>query len=335
LGVLLAATRRSVRHDGASHRPCRIVAMTAVAGGHAIVIAADAPGEVAAGDGFCLSVRLSCVEGCDLSAVPIAVTMPDGTVAVFAPEAGQSPDAPRALSLTAPLALGTHVFRLGAADEGTGADAHIGTAIVPVYTRPHKTSLAVWDIPSPVIRGKPFAMKVGVKSSAGCDLCGRRISVLNEAGGVLASTALGATPWPGTDALYWSELTVPAPNTEGLLTWAVQCDAAGLSPPHRDAIARFSMAILAPPEHRLTVKVVDQMTAAGIPNAQLRLGAFRAATVEDGAAQLMLPTGAYNLTVWKPGYTSPEVAVRVDADAAIEVAVAALPEDDPDAAWQM
>ena len=49
----------------------------------------------------------------------------------------------------------------------------------------------------------------------------------------------------------------------------------------------------------------------------------------------MLPTGAYDCTVWKPGYTSPAVAVRVDADAAIEVAVAALPEDDPDAAWQM
>ena len=309
--------------------------MTAAARGHATVIAVDAPGEVAAGAGFCLSVRLSCAEGCDLSAIPITVTMPDGAVATFAPEAGQGPDAARAISLTAPLALGTHVFRLGAADEGTGAEAHIGTAVVPVYTCPHETSLAVWDIPSPVIRGKPFVMKVGVKSSAGCDLCGRSISVLNEAGNVLGSTALGAAPWPGTDALYWSELTVPAPNTEGLFTWVVRFDATDLSPPHRDATSRFTMAIVAPPEHRLTVKVIDQVTAAGIPNAQLRLGAFRAATAENGVAELMLPTGAYDLTVWKPGYTSPPVAVRIDADAAIEVAVAPMPEDDPDAAWEM
>jgi hypothetical protein len=310
--------------------------MTTAAGGHATVIAVDSPGEVAAGAGFCLSVRLSCADGCDLSAVPIAVTMPDGAVATFAPAVGAGPESARAIALTAPLALGTHVFRLACAQEGVDV-LHAGAAFVPVRSCPHETSLAVWDIPSPVIRGKPFTLKVGVKSSAGCDLFGRRISVLNEAGDLLASTALGATPWPGTDALYWSELAVPAPNSEGLLTWAVQCDAAGLSPPHRDAIAQFSMAIVAPPEHHLTVKVIDEATGVGVANAQLRLGAFRAATAESGAAQLMLPTGAYDLTVWKPGYTSPVVAVRVDADAAIEVAVAvaALPEDDPDAAWQM
>lgn len=311
--------------------------MTAPAEGHTIVIALDDPGEVAAGAGFCLSVRLSCTAGCDLSAVPIAVTMPDGAVATFAPEAGQSPDTPRAIALTAPIALGAHMFRLACAAQGGsgGVHHHAGAAAVTVTTRPHETSLAVWDIPSPVIRGKPFALKVGAKSEASCNLGGQPVTVLDETGIVLASAALGAAPWPGTDALYWSELAVPAPNTEGLLTWAARFDAAGLSPPHGDAASRFSMAIVAPPEHRLAVRVIDQEAATGIANAHLRLGAFRAATDENGLADIMLPTGAYDLTVWKPGYTSPVVAVRVDADAAVEVAIAALPEDDPDGAWQM
>ena len=37
----------------------------------------------------------------------------------------------------------------------------------------------------------------------------------------------------------------------------------------------------------------------------------------------------------KVGYEAPASSVTIDADAAVEVAVAVVPEENPDAAWQM
>jgi hypothetical protein len=210
-----------------------------------------------------------------------------------------------------------------------------GVLPVSVRTRPHETSLAVWAIPSPVVTGQPFAIKVGAKSTTGCNLTGKRIAVRDEAGAVLAGNALGDTPWPGTSALYWCELPLIAPTEAGMYSWSVEFDAADLAVPHRGATSRFSIAIVQPPEHRLTVKVVAQETATPIANALVRLGAYRAATGETGQAELMMPKGSYDLDVWKSGYEAPTTTVAIDADITIEVAVAVVPEENPDAAWLM
>jgi hypothetical protein len=39
--------------------------------------------------------------------------------------------------------------------------------------------------------------------------------------------------------------------------------------------------------------------------------------------------------VWKSGYEAPTTTVAIDADVTIEVVVAVVPEENPDAAWQM
>jgi hypothetical protein len=210
-----------------------------------------------------------------------------------------------------------------------------GLVPVAVRTRPHDTSLAVWAIPSPVVTGQRFAIKVGAKSSTGCDLAGKRIAVCDEAGAVLASDVLGDTPWPGTNALYWCELALVAPAEAGMFSWSVTFDAADLALAHHGASSHFSIAIVRPPEHRLTVKVVEQDTATPIGNAHVRLGAYRAATGESGLAELMMPKGSYDLDVWKSGYEAPTTTVAIDADVTVEVAVAAVPEEHPDAAWLM
>jgi hypothetical protein len=115
----------------------------------------------------------------------------------------------------------------------------------------------------------------------------------------------------------------------------VRFDAADLAVPHRGTSSRFSIAIVQPPEHRLIVKVVEKDTAAPIENAQVRLGAYRAATGQAGLAELMMPKGSYDLNVWKSGYEAPATVVAIDADVTVEVAVMALPEENPDLAWQM
>jgi len=311
--------------------------MTAPAATHATVIEASEPAEVAVGADFVLPVRVSCPAGCDLSGIAIEVTAPDGAAATIAPSVGGTDGAPaRDIALKAPLAVGDHIWRLACAAHQAGGVHHEASAVpVAVRTRPHETSLAVWAIPSPVATGQPFAIKVGAKSTTGCDLRGMRIAVCDEAGEVLAGGALGDTPWPGTSALYWTELALTAPAEAGMFTWSVRFDAAELEVPHHGASSRFSIAIVSPPEHRLTVKVVEQATASPIENAQVRLGAYRAATGDSGIAELMMPKGSFDLDVWKSGYEAPTTTVAIDADVTIEVAVAAVPEETPDAAWQM
>jgi len=135
--------------------------------------------------------------------------------------------------------------------------------------------------------------------------------------------------------LYWTELDLVAPAQAGMFSWSVKFGASDLAVPHRDASSRFSIAIVQPPEHRLTVKVIEHETATPIENAQVRLGAYRAATGASGLAELMLPKGSYDLDVWKSGYEAPTTPVTVDADLAVEIAITALPEENPDAAWLM
>jgi hypothetical protein len=85
----------------------------------------------------------------------------------------------------------------------------------------------------------------------------------------------------------------------------------------------------------LTIKVVEQDTASPVENAQVRLGAYRAATGGTGFAELMVPKGSYDLNVWKSGYDAPATSIVIDADLAVEIAIAPMPEENPDALWQM
>jgi hypothetical protein len=227
------------------------------------------------------------------------------------------------------------VWTLACTADASGAHHQAATMPVSVRVRPHETSLAVWSIPSPVVTGQPFTIKVGAKSAGGCDLTGQRIAVCDETGQALAAGLLGAAPWPGTSGLYWTELALTAPANAGMFSWSVRFDATDLAIPHYGTSSSFAIAIVRPPQHRLSVKVVERDTATPIHNAQVRLGAYRAATSESGLAEIMMPKGSYDLDVWKSGYDAPTTTVAIDADTTLEIAVTAMPDEDPDAVWQM
>jgi len=193
----------------------------------------------------------------------------------------------------------------------------------------HQTSLAVWDIPTPAA-GERFSIKVGAKSSAGCALGARRIEVL-DGEAVVAAARLGDAPWPGTDALFWSEVELCAPDKPGLVTLVVRFDAAELDEPHDGASSPFKVAVVARPEHMLTVKVV----ADGVPveDAIVRLGPTRATTDASGVAAVNLGKGRYEVVVWKAGYDAPAMPITIDADTFVQIDARAVVEPDPDAVW--
>jgi len=302
-----------------------------------IEVGEPVPSELAVGADIILKLKVSCAAGCDMRGVPVEVTAPDGEVmtselASFDARINETGE----IALKAPLWVGEHVWSVSfPPHESEGGVHEQKTLSICVRTKPHATSLAVWAIPSPVVMGERFNVKVGAKSSAGCELKGKTIEICDEIGTMTARGSLGETPWPGTSALYWTEVELVAPAREGICSWSLKFEAAELETPHDGASAQFSFAIVKPPEHRLTIKVIDKDTKAPIENAQVRLGAYRAATDQSGLAEVDLPKGIYDLDVWKVGYEAPSTSVEVDEDITVQVEVLTVPEENPDAAWLM
>ena len=294
------------------------------------------PIEAAAGSDVVVRLRASCPAGHDRCGMAIQAAAPDGsqTSHVLASHDGAVSETGD-IVLKVPPRIGEHVWRFALpAHEIAGSRYETVALAVPVQARPQATSLAVWDIPSPVVTGAPFTVKVGAKSAADCELKGRGIEIC-RGGEVVARGVLGDAPWPGTAALYWTELMLVAPAKEGMASWTARFEAAELALPHQDASSSFGAAIVRSPEHRLTVRVVEKDTAHPVEEALVRLGAYRAATGRSGLAEILLPKGRYELNVWKAGYDIAPTTLEFDKDVSIEIEAIVAPEEDPDAHWKM
>jgi hypothetical protein len=295
-----------------------------------------APPEVPVGATFVVKVAVICAEGCDLHGSVLDIAAPAGAEnARQAPPADAEAEHDLDITLQAPRQVGDHVWRIALPQAQAAGIRHDAQPLsVSVKVVPQSTSLAVWDIPSPVVTGRPFSIKAGAKSAGDFKLTGRGIEVCDEAGVVLAQGALGDAPWPGTSGLYWTELTLTAPDREGACRWSVQFSATDVELPHDGATSNFSMAVARPAEHRVTVKVMEKDTGNPIDEAEVRLGLYCATTDPAGMAAVEVPKGTYELVVWKAGYDAPVLSTEVGGDRTVEVAATVVPEEDPDAVWQ-
>jgi hypothetical protein len=318
------------------------------------------PSEVAAGAELTLQVRVTCPFGCDLRGAEVVVTAPEGPPILTSElvSSDQGINETSEVTLRAPSQVGEHewsvLFRPQAGEaqasqpqssqpQASEPPAHAGTSLaLPFRTEAHRTSLAIWDVPSPAVVGDPFMVKIGAKCAEECDLQGRRIEVYDGSGDRLATAEFGETLWPGSDALYWAEVELVAPAGEGVVSWSVGFQAADLELPHREASAGFGFATTKPPEHQLTVEVVEVVkgeegveggggeeggqggSTVPVPNAEVSLGVYRASTDESGRAILAVAPGSYELLIWKVGYEAPARALEVSKDLTVRVEAADL-----------
>jgi hypothetical protein len=190
---------------------------------------------------------------------------------------------------------------------------------------PHETSLAVWDLISPIIIGRRATLKVGVACRSGCNLSGVSVDVYNEAGARVGGGTLGPAPWPATAALYWVELDLAAPEREGDLLLEIH---ATPTLPHADATSVVTFVVSRPPEHRVTLRVIDKTSGAPLAGVELRLGRFRAATDAGGLAYFEVPGDTYDVGTWKTGYEviAQTVAIERDTTIRLELTAASHPE---------
>jgi hypothetical protein len=191
-------------------------------------------------------------------------------------------------------------------------------------------SLAVWDVPMPVILGQTFSIKAGAKSAAGRVLAGSRVEMNDEAGTMVASATLGETPWPGTEALYWVPLDIPAPRAQRVAEYAVRFVA---SEEHEAVATWFSVVTAARPEHTVTVNVTEQETKAALGGVEIRLGPFHARTDASGRAELKVCNGEYQVQLWRSAHLAPSKSINIDGDVSLELTMVHVPEEHPDARW--
>jgi hypothetical protein len=203
----------------------------------------------------------------------------------------------------------------------------------------HETSLAVWDLPSRAVTGARFKIKLGAKCSAACSLKDRPIEIFDETGTRVAEARLGENPWPGTSALYWAEMDLSAPASEGVHGWTARFavlepngSVAEAAPRHTAASASFSFLTLPPPDHVVTVQVLDQESRAPVAGAIVRMGPYRASTGEDGVANVEMVKGQFDLTVYKADYEAFARAIEVKEDVAVGVELRFAPQRE-DAYW--
>jgi hypothetical protein len=292
--------------------------------------------EVDAGTAIVLKITVSCPHGCDLRGRVINVVAPDGAVvagsglAEFADHANQTTE----FAFMAPGEVGEYSWSLVfPKHEAEGLVHEEGSLPITVKTRAHDTSLAVWGVPSPIVIDHPFRIHVGATCSAGCDLKGKEIQVCDETGASLARGKLGETPWDGTRALYWTEVDLVAPASEGATSRSITFAPTELQLPHGGASARFGFETVKPPQYSVTVKVVEKDAGTPVEDAQVRLGVYFACSDQTGVARIAMPRGTYGLDVLKTGYEFPSRALDVHGDVTVDVEVAVIPPENPDAYW--
>ena len=194
---------------------------------------------------------------------------------------------------------------------------------------PHETSLAVWDIPSPLPLGGAARIKVGVRCAVGCPLVGQQIEILDSTQNRIAFTKTGPSPLPGTIGLYWAEAQIVAPLTEGPHRWTARFSPSSLETPHTASFLTFSLITVRPPEHRVTVEVTQENTNVPIGTAEVRLGVFRTLTNDNGVAILEVPKDRYELNVWKMGFEFVTRNLEVNADQRLKIELPVEAEPSP------
>jgi hypothetical protein len=272
-----------------------------------------------------VTVRASCSAGCDLGTRKIRIVGADGVVGEV--ELGPARDGvskTTGLRFPVPVAVGTYDWRVIFIGDGQDSARHHAECSSPlnVSVKPHRTSLAVWDLSSPQVINQPSNLKVGVKCSAGCRLAGQEVEILSGAGTEMSRAKLGTVPWPGTEALHWAEVTLPAPEVEGIHDWAARFTPAELALPHLDASYDLRFVAARGPEHRVTVQVIAEGTDAAVPDVVVRAGPYRASTDEAGVAELAVAGGHYKLGAWKEGYENLRKPLEINGDVTIRLALA-------------
>ena len=294
----------------------------------------EPPAEVDAGVDVPLKVKVTCQSNCHLQGGKVRITDPAGGVLKEVPLSAWDGTANETeeVILKAPAYLEECRWTaLFIALDQEGIVHEESSVSFSFVVKPHTTSLALWDLPSPVVRNASFRLKAGVKCSAACKLTGKKVEIYNQEGIQVAAGTLGENPWASTRALYWADVELQAPGVEGFHRWMAKFPKMGLELPHECASRTFAFGTVKPPEHIVSVKAIDQATRAPIQNAVVTLHSsgtpYRQTTDPSGSITASVPKGEYTVYIWTNSHEEFQTTAVVKADISVQAELIPLPVD--------
>jgi hypothetical protein len=295
--------------------------------------------EVEGGADMALKVRVSCSSACDLWGRVVRIVAHDDGLAgeaalvSFDATANQTDE----FVVSAPFEPGEYTWTaVFPAQEKGGVLHEESSTSFSFAVEAHAISVEVWDVPSPIALGEEFGIKVGARCSSECSLAGEKIEIYDHEGDEVATVTLGEEPRSDTGALYWAEVGLKAPATEGRHRWAAKFPKPDPESPHEEASSTFTFVTAREPECEVTIEVVDKDGETPNANARVRLrplvyrgSTYMAQTDERGVATLRMPRGRYQLYVWGDDYEKVVPSLNVDSDLTKKVVLSA-----PLSAWR-
>jgi hypothetical protein len=187
------------------------------------------------------------------------------------------------------------------------------SATIAFTVKAHTTSVIAWDVPSAIVVGARFRIRVGIKCSNACDLTNRDFAICDHDGVQVAAGTLPGDWWPGTTGLYVADVELEAPPAEGLYTWTVNSPGSSVGLPHAEGSVNFGVRVVSRPEYLVTVETVDKVNQTPLSGARVVMHPYKAVTDERGIAELRVARGAYKLFVSQNSYLTFGLPVEVTA----------------------
>jgi hypothetical protein len=289
------------------------------------------PSEVEAGADLSLEGRVSCPHGCDLTGLNVSIRSQDDAELVMGELTKLDGEAyvTNELVLRAPLTLGQHIYRTALVPGEKDGVRHAGNSTeFRFVVKAHAAHVNVWGLPSAIVTGERFRLKVGIKCSAGCKLAGREVSIFDQEGGQAGAGNLLADPWPGTSALYVVDLEAEAPRVVGDYKWKVETPESDSGVAHAAGSATFPVKVVGPPDCEVTVKAFDSKKRTPIRGVHVLLHPYRALTDDDGFAKVKAAKGTYKLHVSGFKYIAYHNTIDAAGDVTIRLDLTSEPEGD-------
>jgi hypothetical protein len=265
------------------------------------------PAEVDAAADLTLRAKVSCSPACDLRGKTLSIRDQDGALVsrIELTEFDGETNETNKFMVKAPDKAGAYTWLAeGPASADEGLSDMETSAPLSFQVKPHMTNIVVWEVPSAILAGEKFSIKIGIRCSSGCQPTGREMGIYDHEGTSVAKLALRSDVWPGTAALYFAEVELQAPDIQGLFKWEAKVPASDSELPHGEASLAFGVTFVKPPDFRVIVEAVDRETQAPLRGARVRMHPYRAVTDARGVAQLNVPKGAYKIFVSAPKYIS-------------------------------
>jgi hypothetical protein len=140
------------------------------------------------------------------------------------------------------------------------------------------------------------------------------LGLFDQQGAQVCTVKLGRDICPGTEALYFAEVEIPAPLTAGSYQWEVRTAGGDTELPHAAGSFPLAVRVVSAPDCEVTIRALDREKQTPIKSARVVMHPYRAVTDDNGIAKVRVAKGQYDILVSGSRYIPVRASVEVAGD---------------------